>query len=59
MQGAPDVALDEAEIIEYCKEHLAGYQVPKKIFIIASFPLTGTGKVKKAELRERYSEVFN
>ncbi len=59
VQGAPDVALDEAEIIEYCKEHLAGYQVPKKIFIIDAFPLTGTGKVKKAELRECYSEAFN
>jgi fatty-acyl-CoA synthase/long-chain acyl-CoA synthetase len=47
------------ELIEYCKEALAGFKVPKEIvFVLASeWPMTSSGKIKKQELRERHAEA--
>lgn len=41
-------------LIEYCRERLAGYKIPKSIEFVASFPLTGSGKVAKKTLREPF-----
>jgi fatty-acyl-CoA synthase len=42
----------EAEIIEWCRGEMAGFQRPKRIIILDDLPKTNTGKVKKNELRE-------
>ncbi len=39
-------------IIAHCREHLAGFKVPKKI-IFGELPKTSTGKIQKFVLRER------
>ena len=39
------------EIIEYCKQHLARFKVPKDI-VITEIPKTSTGKLQKFVLRE-------
>jgi len=44
----------EAEIIDFCKEYLAGYKKPKSVEFRDSLPKTGSGKIKKAEIREDY-----
>jgi fatty-acyl-CoA synthase len=41
----------EAEIIQFCREHLARFKVPKKV-VFAPIPRTSTGKVQKFTLRE-------
>ena len=41
----------EAEVIEFCREHLARFKVPKKVIFI-EIPKTSTGKVQKFRLRE-------
>ena len=38
-------------VMEHCREHLAGFKVPKHI-IFAEIPKTSTGKVQKFELRQ-------
>lgn len=43
--------LDRASVIEHCRKHLAGFQVPKHI-VFAEIPKTSTGKVQKFELRQ-------
>ena len=43
--------LDREDIINHCRKHLAGFQVPKHI-IFAQIPKTSTGKVQKFELRQ-------
>lgn len=42
------------KIIEYCRQNLAPYQVPKYYFFSSSkkWPQTSTGKVQKSKLRE-------
>ncbi|AQU81646.1 MAG: acyl-CoA synthetase [Halomonas sp.] len=41
----------EADIIAHCREHLAGYKVPKTV-IFSELPKTSTGKIQKFVLRE-------
>ncbi|MCF3964827.1 AMP-binding protein [Streptomyces fuscigenes] len=44
---------DGEEIAAYCAERLAHYKVPHRVEVVASFPMTVSGKVRKVELRER------
>ena len=41
----------EHEIIDYCREHLAGFKIPGKV-IFGQLPKTSTGKIQKFSLRE-------
>ncbi|TSD94109.1 long-chain fatty acid--CoA ligase [Skermania sp. ID1734] len=46
-----DLAADA--VIDYCREHLGGYKVPKRVIIIDELPKGGTGKINKVELRDK------
>ena len=48
--GAGEV--DSAEIVAWCKQHLAGYKVPRTI-VFGELPKTSTGKIQKFLLRDR------
>ncbi len=50
----PGERVTEAEIIEHCKQHLGGFQVPKSISIVASLPRNTGGKILKTELRKPF-----
>ena len=45
----------EKELIDFCKETLAGFKVPKKIEF-CELPKTSTGKIQKFELRKKAKE---
>jgi len=47
-----DKSLKEKEVIEYCRENLTGYKVPKQIAFIKELPKTPVGKILRRELRE-------
>jgi fatty-acyl-CoA synthase len=44
--------LTEPEVIDYCRGRIASYKVPRHVFLVDDFPMTGSGKVQKAKLRE-------
>jgi len=44
--------IGEAEIVAWCREHLARYKVPRTV-VFGALPKTSTGKVQKYLLRER------
>ena len=44
----------ESEIKKFCRERLVDYKVPKEVAILDSLPKTGTGKIRKQDLREKY-----
>jgi acyl-CoA synthetase (AMP-forming)/AMP-acid ligase II len=46
--------LDEAQIIAFCRERLAGFQCPTSVEQRDALPRTATGKVQKYRLREPY-----
>lgn len=48
--------ISEEEIIEFCRENLAHYKVPKVIEFRGELPKTDVGKVSRRELREEAEE---
>ena len=48
----PGAVVSEAEILAFCREKLAHFKCPAKVFF-ESLPRTSTGKVQKFALRER------
>jgi long-chain acyl-CoA synthetase len=44
--------LTEADLINGCRDALASYKVPARIFIAAELPRTSTGKLSRRTLRE-------
>ena len=46
--------LTEDDLIEYCKEHLADYKCPRKVFFVQDLPKTATGKIQKRKVVERF-----
>jgi acyl-CoA synthetase (AMP-forming)/AMP-acid ligase II len=53
---APDAEATESELIQYCKEHLAGYKAPTSVEFRDALARTATGKLQKYKLREPYWE---
>jgi crotonobetaine/carnitine-CoA ligase len=47
------VALEELELIRFCEPRLARFAIPRYLELVDALPLTDTGKVRKAALRER------
>jgi long-chain acyl-CoA synthetase len=43
--------VDESEIRNFLKGHLARFKIPRRIIFVEEFPKTATGKIKKTELR--------
>ena len=43
---------DEARIVQWCRDNLAGFKVPKRV-VFGPLPKTSTGKIQKFVLRER------
>ena len=70
--GVPDKSMREAvkafvvlkegestsvkEIIDFCKEHLSPYKVPKFVEFRESLPKSATGKVLRKELKDGYKD---
>ena len=51
----PAETLSEQEIINFLKERLARYKVPKSVVFLDQLPRNAAGKVPKNKLREQYS----
>ena len=47
-----DKLATEKEIIDFCRETLAGFKIPKSV-IFCDLPKTSTGKIQKFELRKK------
>ena len=46
------------EIIQFCKDRIARYKAPKSIDFIDALPRTGSGKIHKKGLRDKYWEGY-
>jgi fatty-acyl-CoA synthase len=54
--GAEPLTADQVR--EFCSGRLAHYKVPRYVHIVDGFPMTVTGKVRKAEMRERAVDLL-
>ncbi|GAP54380.1 2-succinylbenzoate--CoA ligase [Arthrobacter sp. Hiyo6] len=50
---AAGASLNEEDLRTYCREHLAGYKVPKRIVAIEDMPRSMLGKILRKQVRER------
>jgi len=48
----PGAEVTEADIVAHCKQHLAGFKVPRAV-VFGELPKTSTGKIQKFELRKQ------
>jgi fatty-acyl-CoA synthase len=47
--------VDEAAVIAHCAQRIAGFKVPRRVFVLDAFPVTHSAngtKIQKAKLRE-------
>ena len=51
-----DKSAEEKDIIDFCRETLAGFKLPKKV-IFCELPKTSTGKIQKFELRKKVKDL--
>ena len=47
-----DVNLTPEDVRDYCKDKIAKYKIPRYVFSVDEYPLTGSGKIQKFKLRE-------
>jgi acyl-coenzyme A synthetase/AMP-(fatty) acid ligase len=52
--AGPELA---AELIAYCRDHLAGYKCPRSVDFRADLPRHPTGKLFKRVLRDEYAQA--
>ncbi|HEY3275062.1 MAG TPA: AMP-binding protein [Syntrophorhabdaceae bacterium] len=48
-------AIEPMELTNYCKGKVAGYKVPKTVYIVSDLPRNAAGKILKRELREQFA----
>ena len=48
-----DAAVTAEQVIAHARANLAGYKVPKRVTFADDLPRTGSGKIRKSELRRR------
>ena len=44
--------MTEEEVRDWCRGKIARYKIPKYVFFVKEYPLTGSGKIQKFKLRE-------
>jgi fatty-acyl-CoA synthase len=50
--------LDAAALLEFTRDRLARFKIPRYVIIVDEFPMTVTGKIRKVEMRARSVELL-
>jgi long-chain acyl-CoA synthetase len=53
----PGAQVTEAELIQYCQDHLAKNKTPRRIIFLEAMPRNGVGKILKTHLRKSVAEI--
>ncbi len=48
-----ETAVTPDTLIQYCRQHLAGYKIPRQIQFVDALPLTASGKIARQRVREQ------
>jgi len=51
---APDAAVDTDAVLDFSKQRLANYKVPREVRFVDALPRNASGKVLKTDLRKEY-----
>lgn len=47
-------SVSEAELLDFCRDHLPGFQVPRSVAFVEALPRTAAGKLQRFKLREHF-----
>jgi acyl-CoA synthetase (AMP-forming)/AMP-acid ligase II len=50
----PGSSLNQADILDFARQRIAGYKLPKSIDVVDALPRNASGKVLRRELREQF-----
>jgi fatty-acyl-CoA synthase len=56
LRAAPGEAIDKDALFAYLREHLSPQKTPRYWFEVEEYPLTGSGKIQKFELRQQWQQ---
>jgi fatty-acyl-CoA synthase len=51
-EGGDHAAFEEKALLAWCRQHLAGYKVPREVRCVGALPRNATGKVLRRELKQ-------
>ena len=54
----PGAEVSEEELLQHCREHLGGFEVPKAVVFVDALPMTSTGKIQKHPLRQQLQTLY-
>ncbi len=52
VRRAPDHSLTADELLAHCRGRIASFKIPRHVIFVDDLPMTGSGKIQKAKLRE-------
>jgi long-chain acyl-CoA synthetase len=50
----PGTALTESAFEAYCRDHMAGYKIPRKLMVVDSLPRVHGWKLLRRDLRQKF-----
>jgi fatty-acyl-CoA synthase len=53
----PDAMVSEDELIDFLRQRLAGFKLPKQVVFMDALPISGAGKILKRELKEQFTSL--
>lgn len=53
----PGATAGPGELIAFAKDRLAAYKYPRQVYVLPALPKTATGKIQRAQLRERHQQA--
>ena len=54
----PGKTPERDSVLAHVGQHFAKWQLPDEVVVVDALPLTGTGKINKRELRDRFGQVL-
>jgi long-chain acyl-CoA synthetase len=52
LKSRPGADISADDLNKHCRSHLGGFEVPKKIVVLETLPMTSTEKKQKTLLRD-------
>lgn len=53
IRPAPGAQVTEGALIDFCRQRLAGYKIPRQLQLVDTLPLTASGKVHRQRVAQR------
>lgn len=59
VQRRADTSIDTEGVMAHCRGKVASFKLPRHVVFVEAFPMTESGKIRKAELREDAKRRFS